>query len=130
MENINEMSKRSKIVLIIDENLLSIKSALKDLGFKVASFPQGTRDEDMFTLLSGKAIVTQNSKDFKIDAIIHDFDIVSCEQIKFIDKDVTRKNITAQKIANAIRESNLTSIHYNSILTITDDGTWSISRNI
>lgn len=130
MNQINEISKRSKIVLIIDENLLSLKDAFKDLGFKVASFPQGTRDEDMFALLSGKTIVTQNSKDFKIDAIIHEFDIVSCEQIKFIDNDTTRKNITAQKISNAIRESNLSSVHYNAILTIKDDGTWSITKNI
>lgn len=130
MENINEMSKRSKLTLVIDENMLAVKAALKNLGFRVVSFPQGTKDEEMFSLLSNTVIVTKNSKDFKVDAVIYDFDIVACEQIKFIDDDSTRKNQTAQKISNAIRESNISSVHYNAILTIKDDGNWDIKKNI
>lgn len=130
MNQINEMSKRSKLTLVIDENMLAIKQSLKDFGFRVVSFPQGTKDEEMFSLISNTAVVTRNSKDFKIDAIIHDFDIVSCELIKFLDDDKTRNNKTAQKIANAIRESGMASVPYNSILSIKDDGTWDIKKNI
>lgn len=119
---------RSKITLVIDENLLVLKSAMESYGFKVLSFRQGLQDPEIIPNLTGRAILTANSKDFLIDAVVHDFDVIAVENIKFIDDDKTRKNGTASKIASAIRESGLMTIRGNYLLTVLDDGKWKIKE--
>lgn len=113
-----EAAKRSKITLLIDENNLVIKEPLRGLGFKVISYTQGMPDEKLWELAEGTAIVTANAKDFVVSAIVHDFDVIDISSLKFIDKEQSDKNVTARKIANAIRESTFYSKRGNWLLVV------------
>ena len=126
MNQINEFSLRSKITIALDENLLQLKESLRSYGFKVITFKAGSKDPELFHLLQGMAILTKNVDDFKIDAVIHDFDIISIKNIKFIDDDKTDKNATARLISNAIRESEFYNKRGNWLLTIMNDGSYGL----
>jgi transcriptional regulator with XRE-family HTH domain len=119
-------SKRSKLTILLDENLFQLKPALKDSGFKVILMKKGTSDEEIRELAEGTAILTTNSKDFIPHAVADDFDVISAELIKFIDTEPTRKNQTVQKIAKAIRESGMVFTRGNFNLVVRDDGSYEL----
>lgn len=124
MEQINELSLKSKITLVLDEHLFVLREALENYGFRVLVYKQGLKDFELTPYLTGKAIITQDLEDFSIDAIIHDFDIILIKDIKFIDSKKDRSNSTVQKIAEAIRGSKIYSLKGNWLLTIYDDGSY------
>lgn len=119
-------SKRSKLTILLDENLFQLKAALKDSGFKVLVMKKGTLDEELRELAEGTAILTNNSKDFLQYAVADDYDVISVELLKFIDVEPTRKNQTARKISTAIRESGLTFLKGNFNLIIKNDGSFTL----
>jgi hypothetical protein len=128
-ENIIEANAmRSKITLLLDENLSSLKPGLRDAGLKVISFDSKTPDDTLIELAEGLAILTNNSKDFLNDAVAGDYDVISTENIKFIDTLTTRKNSTVQKIVKAIRESGLYTRKGNFHLSINDDGSFVLKQ--
>lgn len=116
-----EAAKRSKITILIDENNLVLKEPLRRLGFKAISYEQGMPDEKLWELAEGTAIMTANTKDFVVAAIVHDFDVIDISSLKFIDKEQSDKNTTARKIANAIRESAFYSKRGNWLLMVYED---------
>lgn len=124
----NESALRSKLTLVVDETSLGLKRSLEDSGFRVIVFKQGLKDFELIPFLTGKAIVTQNSKDFTIDAIIHDFDIIGIEHIKYIDSKEDRTNETAKKIANAVRLSKFYNSRGNWFLRVLDDGKYTLEE--
>lgn len=126
LEKVQSAAMRSKITIMLDENLLELKDGLKDAGFKVITLRQGMSDEDIGELSEGHAILTKNSKDFLKNAKPFDYDIISVELIKFIDTAKTRKNHTVQKIANAVRDSKFYLLRGNFLLRIRDNGTYQI----
>jgi len=119
-------SKRSKLTIILDENLFQLKPSLKDSGFKVLALKKGMSDEEIRELAEGTAILTNNTKDFLPHAVADDYDVISIEALKFIDTDPTRKNKTAQKIAKAIRDSGIAFIRGNFNLIIKNDGAYEL----
>jgi hypothetical protein len=121
-----DVARRSKLTILLDENLEPLKDGLRDSGFKVISVKKGMPDEEIKELAEGTVILTKNSKDFVNDAVRFDYDIVAIENIKFIDTDKTRKNQTVEKVSNAIRESDFASKRGNFLLTIEDTGHYRI----
>jgi len=125
---INELAVRSNFTLVLDENLYVLYEALRDSGFKVLKYPKGLKDSDLVPFLTNKILITNNSKDFVIDALVHDFDIIATESIKFIDDKKDRKNELAIKIASAIRESNISLRRGNWIMNLKNDGTYNLKE--
>lgn len=122
--DILEGSVGAKIHISLDENLLSLKDSLRDSGFKVTTFRPGTPDEELFHQMSQTLVLTKNVEDFRVEAVIYDFDLIDVRAVKFIDTDKTRKNQTTQKIAKAIRESGIARFKGHFRLVIFDDGKW------
>jgi hypothetical protein len=120
----HEANAKSKIWIFLDENLASLHSALKDMGFRLFPIAKGTKDDEIKELIEQIIIVTRNSKDFIDDAIIYDYDVVGVEGIKFIDSEPTKKNLTAKKIASAIITSQISKLVGNFYMEIKDDGKW------
>jgi len=113
-----QMAKRSKLTLVLDENVYQLEAAFKDCGYKTIVFPKGTDDEKIKELSEGWILVTKNSKDFIKDAVRYDYDIIALEHLKFIDDQPSRKNKTIELIADAIYESGLSWRKGNFLLTI------------
>jgi hypothetical protein len=119
-----------KMVLVLDEHLSCLKASLEDSGFRVITHPKGIKDPELAPFFTGKVLVTPDIEGFKINALIYDFDIINTSSIKFIDKKADRTNETAQKIANAIRNSRAHLRKGNWILTIRDNVTYFIESNV
>ena len=123
-----EAAMRSKITIHLDENLHQLEESLRDSGFKVFLIEKGTSDDVIARNLEGDVILTKNVKDFKMDAVIYDFDIISIEKIKFIDSKKDRTNNTALKIAKAVRESEFYNKRGNWLLSIDNIGDWALKE--
>jgi len=119
---------RSKITILVDEQVSVLKDGLRDAGLKVITIASGTPDEKIIELAEGLAILTKNSVDFLGDAVAGDYDVISIEAVKFLDDDKTRKNQTVQKVVKAIRESGLYVEKGNFQLVIHDDGSFVMKR--
>jgi hypothetical protein len=128
MNQINEMSIRSKITIVVDENLFMLKSSLEKFGFKVLTVRQGAKDDEIAENLTGRALLTKNVRDFKLDAVIHDFDIIDISNINFIDNEQDRSNKTSRIISDAIRKSEFYNKRGNWNLIIKNDGTYNLNE--
>lgn len=122
----NEMSRRSKLTIALDENLLQLKEGLKANGFKVMVFNPETKDVDLFHLMQGMSVLTKNEKDFTTDAVIHDFDVISLKNLKYIDNDNSVKNKTVLIISKAIRDSKFYNQRGNWLLSIKNDSSYEL----
>lgn len=122
----NEMSRRSKLTIALDENLLQLKEGLKANGFKVMVFNPETKDVDLFHLMQGMSVLTKNEKDFTLDAVIHDFDVISLKNLKYIDNDNSVKNKTVLIISKAIRDSKFYNQRGNWLLSIKNDSSYEL----
>jgi len=123
-----EAAMRSKLTIHLDENLHQLESSLRDAGFKIFLIEKGTPDDRICMNLEGDVLLTKNVKDFKVNAVIYDFDIISVEKIKFIDNKKDKSNITSQKISNAVRQSEFYNKRGNFLLTVMDDGEWELKE--
>ena len=121
-------SRRSKLTILIDENIATLEAPLTELGYRVFSLGKGLKDPHIQKLAEGSAILTKNSKDFIYDAMQFDYDVIGIEDIKFVDKVPTGKNITARKISAAIIDRRFSSLKGNFFLKIYDDGTYDLNQ--
>lgn len=119
---------RSKLTILLDENLLELETALRLKGFKVITLDQGLSDRHIQQIAEGTAILTKNTKDFVKNAKAYDYDIISLDNLKFIDSDKTDKNQTTEKIAEAVRESEFYNKRGNWLLSIYSDKPWSLKE--
>ena len=126
--DLTEMSKQGYFTIILDENLLSLESALEDDGFKVIVPPQGLEDDALKRKARGWAILTRNSKDFVDDAVRYDYDVIGIEDVKFIDHKPDRTNETIRMISNAVRRSKLATTKGNFLLKIRDNGSFYLEQ--
>ena len=117
-------ARRSKLTILLNENLECLSAALKDSGFKVISIKKGTPDSEVMELAEGTAILTKNSKDFLRKAVRFDFDVISVENVKFIDDLPDSSNSTVTKISDAVRSSGFATQRGNFNLIIMDDGSY------
>ena len=124
-----ELAKGSHYTIVLDENLRALKVALEHEGYKVLMPHAAASDAEIKELAShGWTILTANSKDFVDDAPHYDYDVIAVEDIKFIDAKPDRGNQTVNKIASAIRRSQLATRKGNFLLTIHDDGSFHLRQ--
>ena len=124
LERVEAFARRSKITLLLDENIECLKAGLRDAGFKVITVEKGWSDEKIMEIAEGTAIVTKNSKDFVRNAVKNDYDIIAIENVKFLDDKPDRSNSTVAKIEFAIRDSKFYNQRGNFKLTVSDDGSY------
>ena len=115
-------ARRSKLTILIDENIETLKNSLIEMGYRVLVLRKGLQDPEIQQLAQGSAILTKNSKHFIEDAPIYDYDVIGIEDIKFLDNDETENNLTAKKISKAIRSSQFYNIRGNFLLKVHDNG--------
>jgi hypothetical protein len=103
-------------ILVLDENLLSLKQALEEYNIRIIPVISGKSDQYIKEhSLPGRIFITNNAKDFKEDARSFEYGIISTENIKFKDP----KSL-AEKIHNEIIKNKLWSKTKGFILTLKD----------
>ena len=124
-----ELAKGCSSAVVLDQNLRALKTALEHEGYKVVMPQTGASDAEIKELASrGWTILTANSRDFVDDAARFDYDVISVEDIKFIDTKSDSGNQTVAKIAGAMRRSQLATRKGNFLLTIHDDGSFHLRQ--
>jgi hypothetical protein len=120
-------SRRSKLTLHLDENLLTLEQPLRLFNLKVITYPSGLADDQIIKNLSGDTLITNNVKDFKKHMVINDFDIIDVREA-FIDTEQSIKNKTAKAISKAITQSGYTLLKGNWIIKITSELKYTITK--
>lgn len=120
------MSRRSKLTILVDENVETLEEPLTKLGYRVFRLEKGLKDPHIRKLAEGSAILTKNSKDFIYDAVRFDYDVIGVELVKFLDATQDENNITARKISRAITDSGFYNLRGNFHLKIYDDGKYDL----
>jgi len=69
----------SRGTVVLDENLKDLKSYLQERNIRVFEAPAGFSDSLVAIFASGRILVTNNTKDFKIAAAEHEFGIIATE---------------------------------------------------
>lgn len=123
-----ESARRSKLDLWVDEDSDWLSDGLRDAGFKVMQVKKGKQDEQMFRDLEGDVLISKNVDDFISSAVRYDFDLISIKNVKFRDNKKDRTNTVVEKIANAIRSSGFYAMRGNWMLTLMDDGKWTLKE--
>lgn len=110
-------------VLVIDENVQILESALRLRNLRIVRIPPGTPDEIIKEhFLPGRIIVTRNVQDFIQDASSFEYGIVDLSHLRFINPSPLSANTTARLISLALMKHSAFSIGVGFILTIHDDG--------
>jgi hypothetical protein len=99
---------------------------LEDEGYTVHVLERGLKDDQIKKKFRGAAFITNNSRDFLNDAV--EFDIIALEELRFFDTRPEKSNETVQKIAQALRRSNLGSHKGNFVLEIHNDGSFTLKQ--
>ena len=116
-EFILELSHYKKYQIVLDENLLELLEPLRLADFKVFTLPQKSSDEDIKKLAaSGLTILTKNTKHFIHDAVRLDYDIISLDNLKFIDPIQTIQNKTVKLIRRAVQDTEMSTKKENFVL--------------
>jgi hypothetical protein len=117
-------SAMARGVIVFDENLAGLASALREANIKVVEIPAGTTDALIIqNYLFHRILVTKNTKDFLEQAPIHEYGIISLEGLSFVDASPSfAENKTARLISQAISKSKLWSRGAKFLLELRDDG--------
>lgn len=110
--------------IVLDENLFELRSALQDLNLVVIVPEKGTPDSKIIdSLLSGRILITKNSKDFVNWASSFNFGIIALDHLNFIDAEPRgSKNQTAKRISEVLISHRLWSKRHGFILNILNVG--------
>lgn len=117
--------------LVVDENVAGgLSDALRGANFHVVVPEAGDSDEYISTtLLPNRILVTDNPDDFKDQAPVYDFGIISVEKLHFIDANPDfGKNKTAQLISRAVVEHELFAQSRPFLLTLSSAGRHTLRR--
>jgi hypothetical protein len=107
--------------IVLDEDLLALRTPLEDQGFRVW---RPCRREEIKDEARGFAILTRNSEAFIYDAVLLDYDVISVEDLKLIEEGAERIKEQVGKISAAVRRSRLRSRRGNVLLKVRDDGSF------
>jgi hypothetical protein len=123
-QQIVDRSAMARGVVVLDETVAGLASALREANIKVVELPAGTADAVMRqAYLFHRILVTSNTKEFLEEAPIHEYGIVSLEKLTFIDPSPSfATNITAQMISQAISAYGLWTKGAKFLLELRDDG--------
>lgn len=107
----------SRGTVVLDETDRHLLEALKNINLKVVLPDRQLSDQSIKQLfLSGRILITSNSKDFLSDAPIYEYGIVALEHVQVL----TPEQI-AQKIHRALVEFELTSRNYGYVVRLYAD---------
>jgi hypothetical protein len=101
----------ARATIVVDENVSSLMSALREANFRVITPSKGLDDHEIKkNILAHRMLVTNNTKDFLDDAPVLDYGIIGLEALGFIDSASNYKdNKIAQMISKAVSEFDLIS---------------------
>ena len=107
MSNLKRMAQNviamARGILVLDENLYSLKKALEEKKIRVLKAPSNVDDAVIKEhSLSARIFVTNNSKHFIKDAVKMEYGIIATENVKFKDP----KKLSAQ-ISRALIDHSL-----------------------
>ena len=104
--------------VVLDENLLNLKESLQKINIRVIVPTAGMSDETIKEqMLANRILITNNSKDFILDASSYDYGIISTENLS--SKDI--KSVM-QKIHEAFISLELWSKRHGFIVYLKDSG--------
>jgi len=114
----------ARATLVVDENVSALAQPLKEhFNFRTVVPSSGLADEKIKNdLLGHRILVTNNTKDFVDDAPRFDYGIISLQELPFIDKAQTAKNMTCKMISDAVIKYKLVSRGTHFVLTLKKDG--------
>ena len=113
----------ARATIVVDENVAFLAAPLKHhFNFRTVVPKSGMEDEKIKNdLLGHRILITKNTSDFKADAPVYDYGIISLEKLPFIDPDQGDKNTTCKLISEAVSKHKLVSrSHF--VLTLKPDG--------
>ena len=107
--------------IVLDEGLSALEPPLEDQGFLVR-LP--FRREDIKREARGCALLTRNPEAFIYDSVRLDYDVISVENLNFMDESAENAKEAADKISGAIRRSHLGTRRGNFLLKVREDGSF------
>lgn len=119
---------QTKITLMLHEELTALQQSLRALGFKIITMDQDLSDNHFRQIVEGNAVVVRDAKAFLKDAKAFDFDIILLQEPIDLDGDDASRDQLAEKIAAAVRQSEIYMKRGNFFLTLYPDGSWHIKE--
>jgi hypothetical protein len=121
-----DASKRismSRGIVMLDENVLALETALQASNLRVLKPRPGEPDEHIKERLAKNIIITKNAKDFVGDASMYEYGIISLDKLKFIDPEPSpKKNKTVTLINAALKDFKLWSKGHGFIVVLNPNG--------
>ncbi len=111
-------------VVVLDEDLLGLESALRGANIIVVTPPSGLSDDSMKKLLLfHRIVVTRNPADFIDDAPVYEYGVIALDRLSSIDPAPEySKNKTVQLISRAMSKYGLWAKGAKFLLELHDDG--------
>jgi hypothetical protein len=104
-------------LLVVDESIYTVAKPLSDEKIRIIPIEPNADEKIKEAYLSGRILVTNNTKDFIKDAKKLEYGIISVEDVRFKDP-----NILANLISKAIIKHKLWSRKDSFLVKITDKG--------
>jgi len=117
-------------VVVLDENLFGLETALRAANIKVVVPASGMKDEKIEDdLLFHRIVITRNPAEFVDDAPLFEYGIVALDQLALVDcSPEYRENKTAQMISKALSQYGLWVKGAKFLLVLRDDGNHELSE--
>jgi hypothetical protein len=111
-------------VVVLDENVFGLESALRGANILVVKLPLGLADDRIKKqLLSHRIVITKNPSAFVEDASVYEYGVVALDKLDSIDSAPDyAKNRTAQLISKALSGYGLWAKGAKFLLELHDDG--------
>ncbi|MBF0442660.1 MAG: hypothetical protein HQK54_12205 [Oligoflexales bacterium] len=100
-----ESSKRYRVKIMLDADLICLAESLKGTGFKIIEIDPAWSREELGKWAEGYAILTKHPDQYLDDAVFYDYDIISIEDLKFDKNDANSILHTTKKIVEVIHSS-------------------------
>ena len=126
-EQARELVHRQRVamargVLVLDEDLQALESALRARNIRVIRPPVGTSDDAIKEhFLPGRILVTRNVRDFENDVSSYEFGLIGVTT-SFIDPEPGPANKTVKAISDAIQQHGLWALGRGFIVLVSDNG--------
>jgi hypothetical protein len=111
-------------VVVLDENLVGLESALREANIQVVKSSAGLSDyQNKEQFLSHRILITKKALDFIDDAPVYEYGVVALDKLAFIDPaQEYSKNKTVQLISKALSKYGLWAKGAKFLLELHGDG--------
>lgn len=123
-ERIISRATLARGVVVLDNGLFGLESALKEANILVVKLHPGISDDAIKEqLLPHRIIVTNNPADFVDDAPVHEFGVIALDQLAFIDSAPSfKENRTVRLLSRAMSQYHLWEKGAKFLLELHEDG--------